>query len=461
MTVLETFLILFETNSDQFKKEATDAEKSLDSFEKKVKDTDNTTNKLRGSFTDMAVTAGKMLAGFFAAQSVMSNIFQQSQVSAFLNDSSEALGINTEMLSSWGGAVKENGGSVEGFIGTLRSLSTQMATLDTMGKSRLKPFFDQLGISLLDAHGKSRPVMEVLPELADAFEKMSKQESTSFGQKIGLDSGTILLLQKGKKEVAAVVEEYKKLGVVTEHDAKVADDFHDAMDRMGYVFGVMWTKIGTLLLPVLKTVVEAVTKMTGIFINNGRLVSVSLGVIAGVLSFKMMPALLAMVPIIGKMALAGMAAAAPFLLWGAAIGAVIVIGEDLLAWWEGAPSVFGTIIAKIKQMFLDAWDDIKTSFQAVFAFTPAGLAFQTTKQALDFGSKMIGGNDQITSTITPEQKAAFWASKNSSQSNSVQIGEIKVQTQATDADGISKAIGQSLDTQMRNSLNNMDDGIKG
>lgn len=43
--------------------------------------------------------------------------------------------------------------------------------------------------------------MGVLPELAESFEKLSKQESAALGQKLGLDQGTIMLLRRGRREV--------------------------------------------------------------------------------------------------------------------------------------------------------------------------------------------------------------------------------------------------------------------
>jgi len=41
----------------------------------------------------------------------------------------------------------------------------------------------------------------------------------------------------------------------------------------------------------------------------------------------------------------------------------------------------------------------------------------------------------------------------------VNIGKVEVQTQATDATGISKQIGDTLHAQMRQAVNRFDDGI--
>ena len=46
-------------------------------------------------------------------------------------------------------------------------------------------------------------------------------------------------------------------------------------------------------------------------------------------------------------------------------------------------------------------------------------------------------------------------------SSTVTTGPITIQTRATDADGISRAIGQSLKTHMANTQSGFDDGVAG
>ena len=50
--------------------------------------------------------------------------------------------------------------------------------------------------------------------------------------------------------------------------------------------------------------------------------------------------------------------------------------------------------------------------------------------------------------------------KSLSRSTSVQTGDIIVQTQATDAQGIAAGVGGSLKEEMRTTVENFDDGIE-
>jgi hypothetical protein len=49
--------------------------------------------------------------------------------------------------------------------------------------------------------------------------------------------------------------------------------------------------------------------------------------------------------------------------------------------------------------------------------------------------------------------------KSSARNTSVQTGDIIVQTQATDAEGIAREVGGSLNSQMRAAVDNFDDGV--
>jgi hypothetical protein len=51
------------------------------------------------------------------------------------------------------------------------------------------------------------------------------------------------------------------------------------------------------------------------------------------------------------------------------------------------------------------------------------------------------------------------AASNSNKSNSVKIDKVEVNTQATDAEGISRSINQSLSNEITNANNNFDDGV--
>jgi hypothetical protein len=89
------------------------------------------------------------------------------------------------------------------------------------------------------------------------------------------------------------------------------------------------------------------------------------------------------------------------------------------------------------------------------AVAPATLPPETRKAA-------VAGQEQIAvaaSAPMSSQTSSSISNSKSSRSTSVNVGKVEVKTQATDAAGISKAIGGSMETQMRQAANNFDDGL--
>ena len=441
MSVLETFMLLFETNTDEVKKGADEAGRVVDNLENKIKNTDTATSSLSGSFMGVAKTAAAMLATFVSIGAITRGVFATSEFTARMNDASESLGISVETLTTWGAAVKENGGSTEGFIGSVQSLSSAMAMMDATGRSRVFPFFKQLGIDMLDASGKARPVLDLLPELADAFQKMPKEQANAFGRRLGLDQGTILLLQQGRREVEAVLNKYKELGIVTQKDAAISDKFHDSLDMVGHVLTVLFAKIGSMILPVMGKLAESFASFVSWIADNQRLVLAFFTALASIMTVLLLPAIAAL----------GSAIYTIGLPIAAAIGLITILADDFMAFFDGAPSLVGAVVDKLTDMWVTIKgivNDIKLALQYT-----GMLAFG------DVGMKHIQSLSYETPNFTPAQRSQFLNGAGVKTTN-VNIGEVKVQTQATDADGISKAIGTSLDTQMRHTLSNMDDGVK-
>lgn len=471
MSILESFLILFETNSDDVKKGAGEARGVVDAMGLSLKAADGAALSVGKSFMDMAKSAVGFITAAFGTAELFKHILETSEFTAMLNDASDAMDVSVETLSQWGSAVKENGGSVEGFIGTLKNLGSAMTQIDVTGKSRLKPFFDKLHISLLDSKGDTKQALDVLLELSNAFQSMSKQDSAAMGRRMGLDEGTILLLQKGRREVEATLKQYKELGEITKRDTEISDKYHDTVDQMNYAFTVMYAKVGSLVLPVLTKLGELMRDFVGFINNHGRQVEAFFLTVGAALAYLMLPSLIALVaPLarvlvlmtsigglraaLGIIAAGAWATVAPFLLWAAALGAIYLVGEDLLAWWNGAPSVIIPAIQRIA----DALKNIlEAALQSIIDLAKNSPVVQLiTGVASAAQGPLAYANGVSTFNPGAQARADFLSRAGNVKNNSISIGAVNVQTQATDAKGISNDIHGAL-TQ---TLNGYDDGVE-
>lgn len=543
MAILDTFLILFESDSAEVKKGAEDAKRTTDNLNQSLKQTDKVSGKVGNEFVRMLHAANGLIAGALSVGAIVSATLAAADYSDQLGELSEALGISTEDLDVYGRAVKLSGGTTESFQGTVKSMTAALADFATKGTSRAAPFFEELGIKMVDANGKARSFMDILPELADSFEGLSKAESFGIGQKLGLDDGTIMLLQRGRREIDILVKKQKELGAVTKEDAEIAGKFNDQWDITTMAFKSLFVQVGSSVLPAMTAVLKIMEKVGTFFRKNSDFITGLLIALGAAITFFVVPPLL-------TAAASAIALAAPFILIGVIVASLVglfallyddvmnfVDGNDsligqivnkypLLAevvkalagvfmwFWDIAaallqflvelfiapeqawqnlvdnvangllrleslfPSLFDTIgqlgdvFTKVSDIVSGTWSEMINIVSEAIAFVMGGIdkvanAFGKVKALLGFGGNVSvtglqQGQQQLaaasSSSITSQTSNAI-NSSNQSRSTSVQVGTVNVQTQATDADGISKSIGNSMGEQMRQATANFDDGI--
>lgn len=374
MNILETFLILFESNAEDVKKGAADATKTTDDLNKKLIETKDVSSLVGGSFIEMAAGIAGVVTAALSLSALSSAMFDAAQYADEVGEFSEKLGLNVEDVSAWGDALKVNGGSAEGFRSTVETLSVAFTELEVKGKSRVQPFFKELGIDMLDAAGKARNVMDVLPELATAFEGLTRQQSAALGQKLGLDQGTIMLLQRGRREVEDQVRIQKELGVVTQEQADIAGKYNDTADNTAKVFRSIFGVVSTSILPVL-TRMHELLQAGGKFLQQHSNFVVGLMIALGAaISFYAIPPLL-------TMAAAVITAFAPFILMGLAVAgaaaAFALLYDDIMAFIDGNDSmigqilteypIIGTIVQALADVLRGAWDVISWVFESMLS----------------------------------------------------------------------------------------------
>jgi len=546
-SVLETFLILFETNADDVEKGSQDAKRSADKLTDSLKSADTQTTKVGDNFTRMVATASSALVSLLSVGAVVGAVMRTAELNDQLGEFSERLDLNVEDVNAWGDAVAVNGGSAEGFRASIDSLVDGLVTFATKGTSRVAPFFKELGIDMVDAQGKARDVMEILPELADAFEGLTKQESAGMGRKIGLDQGTIMLLQRGRREVEDQIRKQKELGVVTKEATEIAGKYNDQYDNTQKVFRSLFTVMGSTILPIFTRVLGGLESIGAFMAKHSDFVVGLLIAIGTAVAVYVVPPVLAW-------AAAMIVAFAPFLLMGALITAAGVafalLYDDIMNFIDGNDSLIGQILTAypaigdmingLISIVTALWDAVSWVFESILSvlqisiegwrllfgtiadgfssFVSGSAIMQSIIGAItgDFqsmgtavgsvwdwlGGKVQGFISLIRSVISlvsgiagkitgaldgvkgslgigglAEGKGALAtassspigsqtsnsianSAKTSNKTTSVQTGPITVNTQATDAEGVAGAIGNSLGTQIRQAAGTFDDGVE-
>lgn len=368
MTVLDTLTLALGVDPKGIDTGLAQAKQKIDAGAKSM---------AQGLMTPLKAALGAVAAGL-SLGAITNQYLNQADAIGKMADS---IGADIEELQAWGEAATRAGGSAEAFNGSITTLNKMLQMTAATGKGPAVMALEQFGIKAKDASGKARDTFEILRDIAGKMEGMDKQKAIGFGQKLGLDRGTIMLLQSGRAAVEDLITEMKDLGLYTKEDQEIAGKANNAIAKLGLALKSGAAIIMRQVVPAITWVTEKAIKVVQFLKKNQPFVTAGLGLIASVLTAMLVPALM-------KVAAAQAKAWAPFYVLGAIIAGIALVIDDFWAYMNGGNSAledlwktFGEgpeLLAKFKK----AWEDVKTTFLQVF---------QSAKEkALDFFSYFDG-----------------------------------------------------------------------
>lgn len=269
------------------------------------------------------------IAPLTAALGTMGIFSQYTQTADRIGKTAARIGASAEDLQAFGEAAKRAGGSVEGFISSFESLNGQIQRMQAMGgKGRLTPILKQLGISATE-NGKAKDTFQILRELAGASERIGKQKFAGLARFLGLDQGTIMLLQSGRVAMDELIARQRALGVYTKEDFEITAKFNDAISDLQQSFRAMAAPILQVITPALTTLAGWLTNIVQTFREHQGFIVAGLTVIAATMSGVLL-----------KAATALGAALMPLLGPIAAVAALGAIFDEIATYAEGGQTAF-------------------------------------------------------------------------------------------------------------------------
>jgi len=539
MSILDTFFILFDSDASKLNKGLDETDRRAKKTTQEIKSLDDAAYKMGQSFGNSLKQLGGALLAGLTLRAMSAALMEATDKADSLGEATGRLGLEIEAVSAWGDIIKKNGGSVEGFIGSIDGLNNVLSMMEVTGKSRAAPFLKELGIDLDNVAYKGKGAMELLLPIAEAMEGMDKQKSSAIGRKLGLDPATIYTLQSGRKAVEELIAKEKELGVITKQQAEIAGKFNDQIDDMHHAFRSLWLTVGQSVLPVLTWLAEKFQNVA-LFMrkHSDFIVGLMIALGAAILYF--------VIPPLFTMAAAVLIAFAPFLIAGAIVAALAaafaLLYDDVMNFLDGNDSLIGQMLEKwpmlgeainaiidivkglgsavawtfetmvsVLQIAWDVWsrgimtvleftghmgalrliasaigaafsgmgsilgavwDGLSAKVRAFLALVSSAInlvkgvagaitgALGGAKVALGISTPVAEGVAAGRATLGAAAASPINAAGGASnRSTSVTVGKVDVYTQATDAAGISKAIGGTMETQMRQAANSYDDGV--
>lgn len=471
-TVIDTLLIALGLDPTEFNKGIDEADKKTESFASKL--------------TKKGTAAA---AAFFSFGTIIAQVKSLAAGADDVGKVADRIGASAPDLYAWGNAAELSGGSVMGLFNSVEGLNKQLARIAVTGNSRILPFFEQLGVAVVDDSGKVRNVFDVLRDLAGAVEGMSKLESQGILSSLQLDEGTIGLLQGGRQALDDLIKRQKDLGYFTKEDTEIAAKFNDSITELSRSFSFVFLPILRFAAPALTQFALALTDVFTYMQKHGDILTMALYAIVAVVTGLLLPALWSLFTAI---------LANPITWVIMLIAAFLLVLEDLWVYANGGKSAFedlwkmlGTgdeVLAALqtawdylKQAAQIAWEILKqillfclmgfykivtvmallvtaggAAFKAIAGFindyliSPLESAWEWIGKILD----KIPSLSSIKATISerweqantpiPSLQAIAAGGGGSNTNQEINVGKIDIHTAATDASGIAADMGGAI-----------------
>jgi hypothetical protein len=153
-----------------------------------------------------------------------------------LLQTSKDFGMSARELDAWHKtAMQALGGTAEGFDKSVQSILGGIEAFKAGDVSNtVVASLQNLGVRVVDASGKLRPMKDVLLNLSAAFQKMpNRQDQIVWAQRLGFDEGTLNMLRQGRGALSDLYDESYRNSAVNEQSARQAEETRKAWARLG------------------------------------------------------------------------------------------------------------------------------------------------------------------------------------------------------------------------------------
>ena len=428
MAVLETLFLLIKGDSSQLQSETKKVEKESEKLTNTLKQMDGATRQVGDSFLNLAKRLGGLLAVYLSLDAAIGGFRRSIDYAANLDQASKALNVNIETLDAWSNAIRRTGGTAESFQSTLKGFAHQIGTTPERA-------------------------LRILPRLADQFHRLSQFNALNYGKMIGLDEPTILLLQKGRREVDAIIARQIRLGIISKNQAELSRSLNIELGNTSQAFRSLFQTIGEQVIPVMTKFLTVVQDVAIYLRGHANLIIGALIGIGAAAAVVAAPFIAAQAPIIAL--IAGITAL---------IGIFAVLYEDVTAYFNHQDSLIGRALERFPKLN-SAIRGLKSSWEWLTGggkeATAALHAAQSRLQRIDAG--VIRGKESLevarTSGLNSITTNSILNKSFGGGTSNVNIDSITINTQATDAEGIGNALHQGIKNYFVQSNNNWADGI--
>jgi len=244
-----------------FRRKLQEAAQSLDKFGgDAVKAGDRASSGLAGVMSGAQSLQGILIGlsgalGVAALANFASGVINAADT---LQDMSDRSGVAVESLVGLGHAAAFSGSSQEALGVSMRNLNKSISEAAS-GNAGLVQLFDDLGVSVTDAEGRTRKADDVFRDLADVLPRLSEADRVAVSMKLLGKSGEemIPVLMMGRESLAAFEAEAARLNPGIADIARQSGEFNDVMDLLSLELRAGFLPVVKEMLPMITEVARA------------------------------------------------------------------------------------------------------------------------------------------------------------------------------------------------------------
>ncbi|MBV5295409.1 MAG: lytic transglycosylase domain-containing protein [Curvibacter lanceolatus] len=289
-TIIDALLVTLGLDVSGYQKGQRTAEESLKKFGQtnaaEAKRMDAQAKAMGEGFDKVKQDILSMTAAALGSKGVVSFLKTMSDGQAALAQKSRDFGESSKTIDVIGHAFKRLGGSAEGVQGLFQNIHDAM-TDASMGKdSPVLSALNALGVTVLDASGKTRAMTDIIDELNRAFNdtKFTEQQKIRLGQMLSADPNTANVLRRSVAEYQAAMDAAKKHSSVTDQSAESARKLATAWAALGDDLSIVGERIFSNAIPALVTLTKEVDRALEKFLELDKKVGGAASTAAGVAS---------------------------------------------------------------------------------------------------------------------------------------------------------------------------------
>lgn len=426
MSLLETFFLKFQSDG-------------LKEISAETEGTTQKADKMGNSFVEAGNRIIKTLAPIVGLAALINRTMNFASSAEEMSFLAQNTGLAVEKFQALAIAAENYGGTAEGIAGSMQGLNANLNNMRLgKGGGGVEDAAITYGINLYGKNGLAT-ADELLMNVAKRFESLNQTQQIDLGQRLGLDEGTIRLLQTGVANVQAELERGRKYSLFSAEDVENSRKFERTMRDIKLGLAQIFGVVARSLLPAFTWVGDKVSRFIDLINGNASFIKGFFLALSAILTVLAVKSGLAFLPFIGAIAL--------ITAVSAAIGLLI---DDIVNFWQGNESLLGTFIEAVKNVFTALWDFLKEGFNSVLEWlkgTKVGKLFGLSEEKENpEQANMAEAKRKLELTQTPwasvPQGSVSTSYANTSQS--VRVDNVTINTMATDAQGIADSFSGSV-----------------